>query len=387
MATACGLTAANIYYAQPLIGPISVSLGLSPQAAGLIVTMTQVGYVAGLIFLVPLGDLIENRRLILSVLAVCVVSLIAAAHTTHAFLFLLAMFATGLSSVAVQMLIPLASHLAPDLARGRVVGLVTSGLMMGIMLSRPASSFITHATSWPMVFEVSAAAEAIMIIVLALWLPTRHPSARVRYGALIASMVRLARNNRVLQRRTFYQACLYSAFSLFWTTVPLFLASDPFRLSQADIALFSLAAVAGVIAAPLGGTLADAGRSRLATGCGVGAAAAGFVLALLPIAPASFRLGALTVAAILIDFGVSAVLVTSQRIIFSLDPEQRSRANGIFMALFFAGGAIGSAVGAWAYVQGGWTVAAAIGLALPVVGLVVFATEMPTREARSVPSR
>ena len=195
-------------------------------------------------------------------------------------------------------------------------------------------------------------------------------------------MMHLALSNRALQRRTLYQVCLYSAFSLFWTTVPLVLAAEPFRLSQAGIAWFSLAAVAGVFAAPLGGSLADAGRGRLATGAGIGAAVLGFALTLLPLPASGPRLGALILAAILLDFGVSATLVTSQRIIFSLDPDQRSRANGVFMATFFAGGAIGSAVGAWAYVQAGWSITALVGLALPVIGLVVHVTERARPDPR-----
>jgi predicted MFS family arabinose efflux permease len=379
LATACGVLVANVYYAQPLVGPISAALGLSTEAAGLIVTMTQLGYVVGLLFLVPLGDLVENRRLMTAVMTVCAASLVMAAVARQPILFLAAMMAIGVSSVVVQMLIPFSAHLAPEAARGRVVGTVTSGLMIGIMMSRPVSSFVTHETSWPVIFAASALATAALALVLARRLPRRQPSAGLRYGALLASMLQIALHNRILQRRAAYQFCLYFAFSQFWTTVPLLLADAPFHFSQAGIAWFGLAAVAGAVAAPLGGTLADKGHARLATGIGIGSAVAALVLTLVRPASEPLHLALLTFAAMLLDFGVSFTVVTSQRTIFSLSAAMRSRLNGVFMASFFTGGALGSALGAWAYARAGWTGAAGLAVAFPVLGLALFATEFRRR--------
>ena len=188
VAAACGLIVANIYYAQPLIGPIAQSLGLAPQAAGLIVTMTQIGYGAGLLFIVPLGDLIENRRLLLACVSLSAFALAAAAFAPSAAVFLICAGAIGLGSVAVQILVPLAAHLAPDATRGRVVGMVSSGLMIGIMLARPVSSFIAAQSSWRVVFVASAAMMVALVAVLARALPVRMPDNRMTYGALIASM-------------------------------------------------------------------------------------------------------------------------------------------------------------------------------------------------------
>ena len=201
LATSCGLIAANIYLAQPLIGPISVSLGLPPGAGGLIPTMTQLGYGAGLLLVVPLGDLIENRRLVLSILCVAILALAGAALFTHAAAFLAAALLIGLGSVAVQVLVPYAAHLAPDATRGRVVGNVMSGLMLDIMLARPVASLITEALSWHAVFALSAAVMAGLAIVLRLALPRRQPASGLGYGELLASMGRLARRTPVLQRR------------------------------------------------------------------------------------------------------------------------------------------------------------------------------------------
>src|SRR5208337_215047 len=181
IALACGLIVANIYYAQPLVGPISASIGLSPQAAGLIVTMTQIGYGVGLLFVVPLGDLFENRLLVLASLGICVLALSSAAAATHPLSFLAAALFVGLGSVAVQILVPYAAHLAPKAVRGRVVGNIMSGLMLGIMLARPVASFITELSSWHMIFYLSAGFMAVLALVLSRALPIREPNSKLRY--------------------------------------------------------------------------------------------------------------------------------------------------------------------------------------------------------------
>ncbi len=374
IAAACGLVVANIYYVQPIAGPVGAALDLSPHAAGLIVTMTQLGYGAGLLLIVPLGDLIENRRLVLTLVLASGAALAAASLAADAPLFLAAALAIGLASVAVQVLVPYAAHLAPEAARGRVVGRVMSGLMLGIMLARPAASFVTAAASWRTVFALSACLMAVVAVVLRLALPRRDPVPSSGYGALLGSMARLARHTPVPQRRAAYHACLFAAFSLFWTAAPLLLAGV-FGLSQSGIALFALAGVAGAVSAPLAGWAGDRGWSKPATGLAMLAAACAFGLARLGADGSGRGLAALVAAAILLDFGVTANLVLGQRAIFALDPEHRARLNGLYMAIFFAGGALGSAVGGWAYAQGGWGMACWIGVSLPTLALLCFATE------------
>ncbi|WP_035061073.1 MFS transporter [Andreprevotia chitinilytica] len=378
LATACGLIAANLYYAQPLIGPISAALGLSPQAAGLIVTMTQVGYGAGLLLIVPLGDLFENRRLIACVISLGALAEAAAALVTHSLPFLLAALCIGLGSVAVQILVPFAAHLAPEARRGQVVGNVMSGLMLGIMLARPVASFITDVSSWHVVFTVAAVVMVLLVVVLSKTLPVRRPAARLRYGELLASMGRMALTTPILQRRALYQACLFGAFSLFWTTTPLLLAGPQFRLSQSGIALFALAGVAGAVAAPIAGRFADRGWSRLGSGLAMLTAAGAFLLTHIAQPGSLLALALLVAAAILLDFGVTANLVFGQRAIFALGAEHRSRLNGLYMATFFAGGAVGSAFGGWAFAQGGWALTSWVGFALPVAALLYYATEYAT---------
>ncbi len=375
LAATCGLIVANLYYAQPLAGPISASFGLSHAGAGLIVTMTQLGYGAGLLFIVPLGDLVENRRLILGITALATLALLGAALAPTAAVFLIAALLIGLGSVAVQILVPYAAHLAPEAKRGQVVGNVMSGLMLGIMLSRPIASFIAEVSSWHMVFFASTAVMVILMGVLLRALPPRVPTHRVGYGALLASMLQLARTMPVLRRRAVYQFCLFGAFSLFWTTTPLLLAGSAYHLSQFGIALFALAGVAGAVSAPLAGRMADRGWIRPASGFAMLIVAAGFGVTHLAAPGSPVALGLLVLGAIVVDFGVTANLVLSQRAIFSLGAEYRARLNGMFMAFFFVGGAAGSAAGGWAYATGGWPLASAIGIALPILALILWLTE------------
>lgn len=374
-AAACGLIVANIYYAQPLIGPIAASLDLSPQTAGLIVTMGQIGYGLGLLLIVPLADLFENKRLILISLGLCIVALICAGLATQAVPFLVASLFIGLGAVAVQIIVPFAAHLTPPAMRGQVIGNVMSGLMLGIMLARPVASFLTELSSWHTIFFASAACMVLLLILLGRVLPERMPSSTLSYSSLIGSMLRLMVTEPVLRRRALYHACLFGAFSLFWTTVPLLLAGPLFNLSQAGIALFALAGVSGAIAAPLTGRIADKGWSRPATIFAMLAVASAFLLTELIELGSTYSLAWLVVAAIVLDFGVSANLALGQRAIFLLPAEYRSRLNGMFMATFFLGGALGSAVGAWGFAQGGWALSVGIGFCLPVTALIYFSTE------------
>lgn len=375
MAAACGLIAANLYYAQPLAGPIAAAIGLPAHLTGLIVTLTQIGYGIGLLLIVPLGDLVENRRLILMMIGATIISLLAAGLSTAALPFLAASLAIGLASTAVQMIVPFAASLAPDAQRGQVVGNVMSGLMVGIMMARPVASFIARFSSWNLVFFLSAGVMVLLGFVLAARLPKRMPQTRLSYFGLIASMGQLYATQPVLRRRAFYQACQFAAFSLFWTVTPLLLAGPAFQLTQAGIALFALAGVAGAIASPIAGRLADRDLGRPATMFGIASVAIALLITHIAPEGSTVALALLTLAAILLDFGVTMTLVIGQRAIYGLGADLRSRLNGLFMATFFCGGAVGSAVGAWAYAEGGWMLASMIGLALPVIALAYSMTE------------
>ena len=266
LATACGIIVANLYYAQPLIGVISNEIGLSNSSAGLIVTLTQIGYVVGLLFLVPLGDIVENKKLILILLFSSAFALISMVFVKSVTLLLIASFFIGLGSVAAQVLVPLVSYLSSENARGRVVGNVMSGLLLGIMLARPISSLVADMWGWSAIFALSATVIIVLAFVLSKVLPTRKPQEKTNYIALLNSMWQLLRTTPILRRRAIYHACVFGAFSLFWTTVPLLLSSPAFHFSQTAIALYALVGITGAIAASIGGRLADRGWTRSATG-------------------------------------------------------------------------------------------------------------------------
>ncbi|WP_018150866.1 MFS transporter [Leeia oryzae] len=375
LATACGLIVANIYYAQPLVGPIRLALGMSAESAGLIVTLTQIGYGIGLLFIVPLGDLIENRRLVLCLMGMGIFALLMAALSGQAWMFLASSLLIGLGSVAVQVLVPYAAHLAPEATRGQVVGNVMSGLMLGIMMARPVASFVTQISSWHVIFLLSAASMLVLGFVLWRILPARAPKNNLHYQDLMKSMLHLARTTPILQRRSLYQAFLFAAFSLFWTTVPLYLAGPAFHMSQAGIALFALAGVAGAVATPIAGRVADKGWIQPATIIAMAAVASAFLLIHLAPGSSVLDLALLVASAIVLDFGAAGNVTLSQRVIYSLGAEYRGRLNGIFMATFFMGGAFGSAIGGWAFARYGWQITTWIGFAMPVTAFLLFRTE------------
>jgi predicted MFS family arabinose efflux permease len=386
LAVASGLIVANIYYAQPLIGPIGASLKLPTQAAGLIVTLMQMGYGAGLLLIVPLADRVENRRLALAAIGLAGVGLLGAALSPQTTPFLVCALLIGLGSVAVQVLLPLAAHMAPAASRGRVVGDVSMGLMLGIMLARPVASFIAGNSSWRTVFFAATIGMVAVAGGLAVALPKRQPATRMPYGALLASMIRLGLATPVLRSRALYQSCLFAAFSLFWTTTPLLLAEE-FHFTQHGIALFALAGVSGAIAAPIAGRIADRGYSRLATGFAILAVAAAFLVTDLAPSGSPLALALLVGAAILIDFGVQTNAVLGFRAIFALGGESRGRLNGLYIAIYFVVGAVGSGVGAWAYARGGWGLASAFGLAFPTIALIFFAIELRRSDRRRTQPR
>lgn len=373
-AAGAGLSAANLYLAQPLVGLISRALDLRPDAAGFVVTVSQLGYAAGLLLLAPLGDLVENRRLICTVLlaaagAECVMGLAPSPAV-----FFAAAFAVGLCSVGAQMLVALAANLAPDHSRGRAVGNVMSGLMFGILFARPLSSLIAFLGGWRPVFFSAGAAMALLVLALRRGLPPRRPAIRAHYGAILASLGALFVRHRVLRRRALYQFLLFGAFSLFWTAVPLLLEAPPFNLTQRGLSLFALAGAAGAIVAPLAGRLADRGHLRAGSVVCMLTTAAGFLVARLGGIHGSETL--LVLAAILVDAGVTGNLILGQRSVFALAPEARNRLNALFIAIFFLGGAAGSALAGWAFARGAWSLVTLCGLGAPLLALFAFATDL-----------
>jgi len=379
LGSACALIVANLYYVQPLTGLVSAALGMPRGSSGLLVTLPLIGYGVGLLFVVPLGDLIENRRLVLMLLGLETLCLLAIGRIHQPVPFLAVAFLVGATAVAVQVLVPYVTYLVPLAIRGRTVGKVMSGLMLGIMLARPLSSLMADLFSWRAIFNLSAALMAALFVTLRLALPPRQPARHSSYTELLRSMGRIYLTTPVLRRRALYHACMFGAFSVFWTAAPLWLSGPQFQLTQRGIAWVALAGVAGAIAPPIAGRIADSGLSRPGTALAMLLAVAAFLLSDLAQSGSALALGLVTACAIALDFAVSANLVFGQRAIFALAPEQRSRLNALYMATFFVGGAIGSALGGWSYARLGWPGVSAVGIALPALGLWYFSTDPAAR--------
>jgi predicted MFS family arabinose efflux permease len=324
---------------------------------------------------VPLGDLLENRRLIVTGLLATSAALLVAATASTAWLFLLAALAIGLGAVVAQVLVPFAAHLAPEATRGQTVGKVVSGLLLGIMVARPVASVLAGAGGWQAVFGIAAVLVAILALALHIKLPQRHPTSTQPYARLIGSLWPLLATTVVLRRRALYHAGLFGAFSLFWTVAPQALAGPDFGLSQNGIALFALVGMAGAVASPLAGRLADAGHTLGATVVAIAVGALSFALPMVAPQSKPFALGLLALAAIALDAAVAANLVLGQRALFALGAEMRSRLNGLYFALFFAGGALGSALGGWVYAEHGWHAALLVGMLLPALTLPAWLWE------------
>lgn len=375
-AFACGAMVGNIYYAQALIGLISDDLNLHGGMAGFIVTVTQLGYGAGLLLLVSLADLFENRRLVLLTLGGTALGLAGAAVSGSATTFLISSFAIGFFACGAQVLVPFASHLVPAASRGRTIGNVMAGLLTGIMLARPLANLVASEFGWRAIFWISAAAMLAVLVLLRIALPQRQPQGGMRYGAIIKSMWHLLITTPALQRRAFYQGIIFASFNLFWTGIPLLL-SEQFGYSQRQIALFALAGAAGALAAPIAGRLADRGYTRQGTAIAMVTLTLWFLIA--GWAGTAISIAALVLCAIFIDSAVQTNQILSQRIIFSLNDAARGRLNAVYMTIVFLLGSSGSAIAAASYFYGGWWATCLTGAIMGLIVLGAFATEKASK--------
>lgn len=367
LAVACGLAVANIYYAQPLLAPISAAFGVSQGSSALVVTLTQLGYALGMVLLLPLGDLLENRALAARTLLVTSAALVAAGLSPDFGVFLAMSVLVGATSVVAQILIPFAAHLAPEQQRGRVVGTVMTGLLLGILLARTISSLVAAAWGWRTIYLVSAVLMIALSALLRRVLPKRKPNHSGGYPQLMRSIVRLAREEPALRRRALCQALMFGAFSCYWTSVAFELIRRH-HLGQVGIGVFALVGAAGAAAAPLAGRLGDRGHGRLGSGLALLLAVAAMLLACL----GAGSLPLLALSGVLLDLAVQSHQVFSQREIYGLRTDARARVNTVFMTSVFLGGALATAVSGVVHDSYGWTGVTLLGGALPLVGLAVW---------------
>nr|WP_244523641.1 MFS transporter [Bosea sp. BIWAKO-01] len=369
-AVACGLSVANIYYAQPLLDVMARDLAISPAAIGGVVTMTQIGYALGLIFIVPLGDLLDRRRLIgaqalLSGLALLVVGL-----APNAAFLLAGMVAVGLLAVVVQVLVAFAASMAADRERGRIVGRITSGIVIGILLARFVSGVLADVGGWRLVYLASAVLTVLMACLLFQVLPKHHRVAtRISYPELLASVVGLFVKEPILRVRAVLALLIFAGFSVFWTSLVLPLSAAPFSLSHTEIGMFGLVGLAGALAASWAGSLADRGYGQHVTGLSLGLMA----LSWIPIALMGISLWNLILGVVLLDLAIQAVHITNQTMIFAVRPDARSRLVGGYMVFYSVGSALGSIASTMVFARAGWIGVCVLGAAISLSALLFWA--------------
>ncbi|EMX8932438.1 MFS transporter [Enterobacter asburiae] len=368
MSVATGLAVASNYYAQPLLDTIARAFNLSASSAGFIVTAAQLGYAAGLLFLVPLGDMFERRMLIVSMTLLAAGGMLITASSQSLTMMIVGTALTGLFSVVAQILVPLAATLASPEKRGKVVGTIMSGLLLGILLARTVAGLLASLGGWRTVYWVASV--LMVIMALALWrgLPKVKQENHLNYPKLLASVFSLFTQDKLLRTRALLGCFTFANFSILWTSMAFLLAAPPFNYSEGVIGLFGLAGAAGALGARPAGGLADKGKSHLTT-------SAGLVLLLLSWAAIWYghiSVLALIVGILVLDLTVQGVHITNQTVIYRVKPEARNRLTAGYMTSYFIGGAAGSLISASAWQHAGWSGVCAIGAIVATLNLLVW---------------
>lgn len=372
MATACGLCAGSNYFNQPLLHSIATHLHVQDASAALIVTLAQVAYAAGLLLLVPLGDLLERRRLITTLMLLAALGLFTSGFADSYAMLALGTALTGLFSVAAQVLVPLAATLAAPGRSGRAVGLVMSGLLVGILAARSVAGLLSELGGWTLVYRVAGV--AMVAVALALWwvMPRSQNAAQAQkpqgYAQVLRSLGTLALQHPRLRSRALLGGLSFASVSVLFSTMALLLAGPAHRLGDAGIGLVGLAGVAGALMAHVAGRMADRGQAQVATAASVG---------LLLLSWAALWLGTSSLAWFVVgmlvaDLALQGVHISNQNVIYQLDPTARARLNAVYMTSYFAGAAAGSAMGSAAWQWGGWAATCALGATLAVLNALAL---------------
>jgi predicted MFS family arabinose efflux permease len=381
MAIAGGATVANLYYNHPLLAIMAQSFHASPHVIGFIPMLTQIGYATGILLFVPLGDLTEQCRLIVTMLGATAVSLALAAIAPNLTWLLVAHFGMGMTGIAAQVIIPFAAQLTPAPTRGKVVGTIVGGLLIGILLARTVSGFVGAIWGWRAMYWIASGLMVVLALTLSKALPRHQPALQGSYLSVMRSLIRLIRTQPVLQEASLIGAMCFGAFSAFWTTLVFFLEQPPYHYGSEVTGLFGLIGIVGAAAAPLVGRLADRSSPRLTVGFGIIIT----TIAFIAFWWLGHHLWGLIIGVILLDLGVQSTQVSNQARIYSLPSEMHSRLNALYVMFYFVGGALGSFLGAYGWSRWQWNGVCGLSLVMLTVALVAFFKSRQKYQTRLLP--
>ncbi|NNC07674.1 MFS transporter [Corallococcus exiguus] len=372
LAASAGLSVAAIYYSQPMLGVMGATLGASDTAVGLVPMLTQLGYALGILLLTPLGDRFDRRRIILIKAALLSVALLLGGLAPDIQLLLMVSFTVGLTATVAQDIVPAAATLAPEQERGKVVGTVMTGLLLGILLSRVISGVVAERFGWRAMFMVAAASVAFVGVAAWRGLPRFHPTNTLSYGALLGSLAGLWRKHGALRRAALAQGLISIGFSAFWSTLAVMLHGAPFHLGSAAAGAFGLAGAAGALGAPVAGRIADRYGPEVVTRLGAGLTVLSFAtMFAAPWLEPHHRLWLIGASAIGFDLGAQVTLVAHQTLVFGIEPAARSRLNALLFAGVFIGMSVGAASGSLVLAHWGWVGVTLLATASALAALLV----------------
>ncbi|MDR3601469.1 MAG: MFS transporter [Desulfosporosinus sp.] len=366
MAVASGITVANIYYIQPLLVEIANSFHVTQVSVGFVAMLTQIGYALGMLIILPLADIKEKRFLIIIMLLCSACSLMLMFSSFSITVISIAAFAVGFTSVVPQLLVPFAAQLADPRERGKIIGTVMSGLLIGILVSRTFSGLVGEYWGWRIVYLIAAALMIILAIFLSRLLPSCPPTSRMKYKELFKSMLSLTKSLPVLREASLNGALMFAAFSVFWTSLVFLLESSHYHLGADAAGLFGLVGVTGAAAAPIVGRIADQRSPRFTVGIGM----ISVILAYLCFFAFGFKLWGLIIGVILLDLGVQSCQISNQARVHALDDGARNRINTVYMVSYFIGGALGSFLGSYSYAHFEWYGVCILGLLTQLIAVV-----------------
>lgn len=377
LAIATGVCVASNYYAQPLLYTISQDLHISEDKTGVIITIAQIAYAAGLLFLVPLGDLIERRKLIISMIFASIIGLIICATAQNLTWLLIGTAISGFFAVVAQIIVPFAAGLATPSERGKIVGTMMSGLLLGILLARTAAGICSHIGSWRTIYMVATGVLLIITFLLLKTLPPHPITNKMGYANLLASTLKQFIKHPKLILFSSLGALNFCVFSLLWTPIALVLSDKPFGYNDFTIGLLGLIGAAGALMAPIAGKLADKGKSHLVITLGFTL----LILSWIPLALINHSFILLIGGILILDLAVQSAHVTSMNLVYKLDYDARNRLNACYMFCYFIGGATGSFISTWVFYYYQWVGVSVVGASVASIALLLWIILHPKQEA------